>query len=75
MIPTFPTVIFRPVFVSHLVDPDSMNAMPNQQSHPGAKFAYVDMYISLLGLINNPQASGFTDVADGYYIPKTSPIP
>ncbi|CAF1977501.1 hypothetical protein YC2023_083718 [Brassica napus] len=28
------------------------------RSHPGAKFAYVDMYISLLGLINNPQASG-----------------
>lgn len=25
---------------------------------PGAKFMYIDMYNSLLGLINNPQASG-----------------
>lgn len=25
---------------------------------PGAKFSYVDMYNSLLGLVNNPQASG-----------------
>uniref|UniRef100_A0A0D3D743 GDSL esterase/lipase n=1 Tax=Brassica oleracea var. oleracea TaxID=109376 RepID=A0A0D3D743_BRAOL len=31
------------------------------RSHPGAKFAYVDMYISLLGLINNPQASGISN--------------
>lgn len=25
---------------------------------PGAKFMYIDMYNPLLGLINNPQASG-----------------
>ena len=25
---------------------------------PGAKFSYVDMYNSLLDLVNNPQASG-----------------
>ncbi|CAN7078003.1 unnamed protein product [Brassica oleracea var. botrytis] len=42
---------------------------------PGAKFSYVDMYNSLLDLVNNPQASGFTEVADACYMPTTSPIP
>ncbi|CAH8386917.1 unnamed protein product [Eruca vesicaria subsp. sativa] len=42
---------------------------------PGAKFVYVDMYNSLLGLINNPQAPGFTDEADGCYMPSMSPVP
>ncbi|CAF2198798.1 GDSL esterase/lipase At1g73610 [Brassica napus] len=32
---------------------------------PGAKFMYIDMYNPLMGLINNPQASGFIDAADG----------
>ncbi|CAN6873472.1 unnamed protein product [Brassica oleracea] len=42
---------------------------------PGAKFSYVDMYNSLLDLVNNSQASGFTEVADACYMPTTSPIP
>ncbi|CAF2045879.1 unnamed protein product [Brassica napus] len=42
---------------------------------PGAKFVYVDMYNSLLDLINNPQASGFIDAADGCYMPTISPVP
>ncbi|ESQ34432.1 hypothetical protein EUTSA_v10008086mg [Eutrema salsugineum] len=42
---------------------------------PGAKFAYVDMYNPLLNLINNPQASGFIDVADGCCCMPTSPVP
>ncbi|KAL1194150.1 GDSL esterase/lipase [Cardamine amara subsp. amara] len=42
---------------------------------PGAKFVYVDMYNPLLNLINNPQASGFIDVADGCCCMLTSPIP
>ncbi|CAN8235042.1 unnamed protein product [Cochlearia groenlandica] len=42
---------------------------------PGAKFTYVDMYDPLLGLINNPQASGFVDVSDGCCCMPTSIIP
>ncbi|ESQ27822.1 hypothetical protein EUTSA_v10019814mg [Eutrema salsugineum] len=42
---------------------------------PGAKFMYIDMYNPLLGLINNPQASGFIDVADGCCCTPTSVIP
>ncbi|WZZ58620.1 hypothetical protein YC2023_058727 [Brassica napus] len=42
---------------------------------PGSKFVYVDMYNSLLDLINNPQASGFIDAADGCYMPTISPVP
>lgn len=29
---------------------------------PGAKFMYIDMYNPLMGLINNPQASGNDDI-------------
>ncbi|EOA34484.1 hypothetical protein CARUB_v10022025mg [Capsella rubella] len=42
---------------------------------PGAKFMYIDMYSSLLGLINNPQASGFIDVADGCCCTPTTIMP
>ncbi|CAH2052954.1 unnamed protein product [Thlaspi arvense] len=42
---------------------------------PGARFVYVDMYNPLQNLINNPQASGFIDVADGCCCMPTSPIP
>ncbi|KAL0695270.1 hypothetical protein Bca4012_062450 [Brassica carinata] len=42
---------------------------------PGAKFVYVDMYNSLLDIINSPQASGFIDAADGCFMPTMSPVP
>ncbi|XP_010416171.1 PREDICTED: GDSL esterase/lipase At1g73610-like [Camelina sativa] len=42
---------------------------------PGAKFMYIDMYTPLLGLINNPQASGFIDVSHGCCCTPTSIIP
>ncbi|CAD5317110.1 unnamed protein product [Arabidopsis thaliana] len=42
---------------------------------PGAKFVYVDMYNPLLGLIINPQPSGFIDVADACCCTPTHLIP
>ncbi|KAL1216857.1 GDSL esterase/lipase [Cardamine amara subsp. amara] len=44
-------------------------------SFPGAKFMYIDMYNPLIGLINNPMASGFLDGRDGCCCTPTSIIP
>ncbi|XP_010536421.1 PREDICTED: GDSL esterase/lipase At1g23500-like [Tarenaya hassleriana] len=41
----------------------------------GAKFVYIDLYNSVLDLINNPRKNGFIHVADGCCCMSTVPIP